>query len=259
MIIISRLDALSSGLTHYYTGKECKNGHVADRFVSNRCCVVCEAQKQRKENMSKEEIDRSNAYSRKYYNKNKEKINETIRFRMRTDDEFREKKRDSDRRYREENIERIRKYDRERLASNKEFKYAYFSDRRKAKREQINEYMRNYKKRNRKMSFWGIADAYRKVIKRVINASGSKKESKTESITGYGVDKFIARIEYTFKDGMSWENYGEWHVDHIIPISYFLKKGVTCQRTINSLCNLRAMWAIDNIRKSDKHPLKEVM
>lgn len=258
MIAVSRGSALDLGLVRYFTGKECKNGHVAERFVSNRCCVVCEAEKQRKDNMSDIEIERSKAYSRKYYNKNKERINDEIRLRMKNDDEFRDKKRASDRRYREKNIEKIRKYDRERLSKNKELKYAYFSARRKERRDQINEYMRKYKKINRKTSYWGIADIYRSVVRRAINASESIKQSKTELITGYGVEKFISRIEYTFKDGMSWENHGDWHVDHIIPVSYFLKKGVTSQRVINSLCNLRAMWAIDNMRKNDKHPFKDM-
>lgn len=36
-----RTQARLNGETHYFTGKPCKNGHVANRFVSNYCCVIC--------------------------------------------------------------------------------------------------------------------------------------------------------------------------------------------------------------------------
>jgi 5-methylcytosine-specific restriction endonuclease McrA len=41
--IISRKDAKARGLKHYFTGKRCKRGHVAKRFVSTRSCVICSA------------------------------------------------------------------------------------------------------------------------------------------------------------------------------------------------------------------------
>jgi hypothetical protein len=31
--------------TRYFTGKPCKRGHIAERLVSNRCCVVCGREK----------------------------------------------------------------------------------------------------------------------------------------------------------------------------------------------------------------------
>jgi len=41
MIVISRTDAISQGLPRYFTGKPCKSGHTAERFVANRTCCVC--------------------------------------------------------------------------------------------------------------------------------------------------------------------------------------------------------------------------
>lgn len=40
-VTILRADALELGLTRYNTGEHCKNGHTADRLVSNRGCVTC--------------------------------------------------------------------------------------------------------------------------------------------------------------------------------------------------------------------------
>lgn len=41
MIAISRDHAISQGLPRYFTGKPCKEGHVAERFVANYTCCVC--------------------------------------------------------------------------------------------------------------------------------------------------------------------------------------------------------------------------
>ena len=41
MRIISKKDAISSGLQRYFTGKPCKNGHLAERLVSSNVCVEC--------------------------------------------------------------------------------------------------------------------------------------------------------------------------------------------------------------------------
>ena len=50
---------------------------------------------------------------------------------------------------------------------------------------------------------------------------------------------------------MSWDNYGEWHIDHKKPISAFHKD--TPPHIINSLCNLQPLWEIDNLKKSNKY------
>jgi hypothetical protein len=42
---MTRSEALAAGLTVYFTGIPCKNGHLADRYVRNWTCVVCHAQK----------------------------------------------------------------------------------------------------------------------------------------------------------------------------------------------------------------------
>ena len=49
---------------------------------------------------------------------------------------------------------------------------------------------------------------------------------------------------------MSWDNYGEWHIDHKKPISKF-KDGISIS-TINALSNLQPLWAKDNLSKGNK-------
>ena len=67
---------------------------------------------------------------------------------------------------------------------------------------------------------------------------------------GYNNLKLKQRLECQFKDGMSWDNYGKWHIDHKKPISKFNK--CTDLKIINSLSNLQPLWAKDNLSKGNK-------
>jgi hypothetical protein len=49
---------------------------------------------------------------------------------------------------------------------------------------------------------------------------------------------------------MSWDNYGEWHIDHIIPISVGKNKEEI--EGLNHYLNLRPLWAEENLKKSNK-------
>jgi hypothetical protein len=76
------------------------------------------------------------------------------------------------------------------------------------------------------------------------------KESSTFELLKYTPEDFKNHIESLFTDGMSWDNYGKWHVDHIIPVSKFDKN--TPLFIINSLDNLQPLWALENLSKSNK-------
>ena len=39
--VITRKEAIDAGLTRYFIGRECKNGHVYERYVSTNQCVLC--------------------------------------------------------------------------------------------------------------------------------------------------------------------------------------------------------------------------
>src|SRR2546422_4569289 len=41
MKIISGSEAKRRGLKRYYTGRPCKHGHVAERWVNNKTCIAC--------------------------------------------------------------------------------------------------------------------------------------------------------------------------------------------------------------------------
>jgi hypothetical protein len=76
----------------------------------------------------------------------------------------------------------------------------------------------------------------------------------SESLLGYSIDELRVHLERQFLKGMSWENMGEWHIDHIIPLASFT---ITAPddpelRRAWALTNLRPLWAQDNMKKSAK-------
>ena len=58
-------------------------------------------------------------------------------------------------------------------------------------------------------------------------------------------------LQSLFKDGMTWDNYGEWHVDHILPLIAFSSTEEDL-RKVWHYSNLQPLWAIDNLKKGDK-------
>jgi Uri superfamily endonuclease len=51
--------------------------------------------------------------------------------------------------------------------------------------------------------------------------SRNSKSASTEILVGCSMDELRAHLESQFTDGMTWDNYGEWHVDHIKPCAMF--------------------------------------
>lgn len=69
---------------------------------------------------------------------------------------------------------------------------------------------------------------------------------------GYTTEDLTLHIESLFDDGMSWDNYGLWVIDHILPISRLLAMGERDPKVINSLSNLIPCWCSDNMKKGSK-------
>ena len=61
-------------------------------------------------------------------------------------------------------------------------------------------------------------------------------------------------LENQFVEGMSWDNYGEWQIDHIVPCASFDLSDPNQQRICFNFRNLQPLWAKDNQRKQDKLP-----
>lgn len=71
---------------------------------------------------------------------------------------------------------------------------------------------------------------------------------------GISITEFRAYFASKFKEGMSWNNYGTWHIDHIIPlISFDLTKDDQVKKACH-FTNLQPLWASENHSKGKKMP-----
>jgi hypothetical protein len=80
-----------------------------------------------------------------------------------------------------------------------------------------------------------------------------KKSESTSVLIGCEIEFLKKHLEKNFKDGMSWDNYGEWHIDHIKPCAVFDLSDKEQQRECFNYMNLQPLWAIENIKKSNKY------
>ncbi len=170
--------------------------------------------------------------TKKYYNNNSEKIKTMVS------------------EYRKNNPEKVKEikqkiYDRDKkriLQVNKIY--------RENNREKRNEYVRN-----RKMNdpIFKLKHTMNSRIKIFLKIKKISKHNKTFEIIGCSPEELKIHLEKQFTEGMSWDNIGKWHIDHIFPLS----SGKT-EEDIIKLChytNLQPLWAIDNIKKGNKIPL----
>ena len=99
-----------------------------------------------------------------------------------------------------------------------------------------------------------MADRVRRQINYYLGKHRISKGGKTFTLLGYSPMDLIRHIESQFTDGMSWDNRGEWHIDHIRPVASFNFDSTEHPdfKKCWALDNLQPLWATDNIRKSDK-------
>jgi hypothetical protein len=81
----------------------------------------------------------------------------------------------------------------------------------------------------------------------------NKQGRRWEDLTVYTVEQLKEHLEAKFQPGMSWENYGKWHIDHVIPKSWweYEKPEDREFKQCWSLANLQPLWKIDNIKKGN--------
>lgn len=90
------------------------------------------------------------------------------------------------------------------------------------------------------------------ISSRIYSAIKNKNKSKSsEALIGCTIDHLKKHIESKFKENMSWDNYGEWHIDHIIPCAFFDLSIEENQQKCFHYTNLQPLWAKENISKSD--------
>lgn len=81
-----------------------------------------------------------------------------------------------------------------------------------------------------------------------------KNRQMAFDIVGYTLEELMAHLERQFLRGMGWDNFGKWHIDHIVPQSSFSIDGPEDPEITAcwALTNLRPLWAFDNLSKQAK-------
>ena len=92
----------------------------------------------------------------------------------------------------------------------------------------------------------------RSASRRLNHLINGASPGKFDNLVGCTGDEFKAHLKSKFKPGMTWENHGEWHIDHIIPLSAFDPFDPEQWVKANHHSNVQALWAIENMKKGNK-------
>ena len=162
-------------------------------------------------------------YFAAYYRKNSDKIKDTAK------------------NYRKNNPDKIAQWEEDNREHRREWKKQWINK----NRERINADERERRKTDHCYKI-------KKNLRRRLNEVVKQKADKTMTILGCSVHQLMKHLEAKFTAGMSWDNYGDWHIDHILPCASFDLTKEEEQRKCFHYSNLQPLWAADNIRKGDK-------
>ena len=237
MEIISRKDALAIGQNWYYTGKACARGHYSRRQIWNGHCQDCVDLKM----ADPEHLRALNDRRKLSYLKRRETI-------LAKQKEYLA---------RPEVAAARKAYDRERSKRPERMEAARLRQREFGKTESRKQYLREYwAQRRQNDPLYRAKLAARVILRHSMQATKvGKTWARTSQALGYTPERLRAHIESLFTEGMTWQNHGEWHIDHIVPIMEFVRLGVTDLARINALANLRPIWAQENYSKCDDFTL----
>lgn len=76
-----------------------------------------------------------------------------------------------------------------------------------------------------------------------------QKSASTEKLLGCSFEQLKSHLESQFLPGMTWENYGEWEIDHRTPLAAFDLTDPEQQSKACHFMNLQPLWGEDNARK----------
>ena len=109
-----------------------------------------------------------------------------------------------------------------------------------------------YLKQRMKIPKWHLNSNFLSSIYQSIK--GNRNGRRWEFLVDYTLTDLQGHLEKQFKEGMTWDNYGEWQIDHIIPVSAFnfTKPEHIDFKRCWALKNLQPMWAKENQKKYNK-------
>lgn len=173
-------------------------------------------------------------YSRKHREANKEKIAE------------------ANRRWRVANKEALMKKKREYYYANKEKilegRREYYENNKGAVKRRTAAYT---VARYRTDPLFNLEMRCRTRIRHALKGHGFSKTATTKDMLGCTYEELMHHLESQFAEGMTWDNRGDWHIDHIVPLA-----SAETEEELVALChytNLQPLWAEDNMSKGATH------
>ena len=123
-------------------------------------------------------------------------------------------------------------------------------------KDEINEKKKQRRKQRRLVDIiWKLRNNVSTAISNALNRSnGSKQGDSVMQYLPYTIEKLKAHLENLFEPWMTWENYGEWHIDHIEPQSKLPYDSMKHPNFLKcwALENLQPLEAIKNMKKGNK-------
>ncbi len=166
--------------------------------------------------------------------------------------------------YADKNKEKISKQKKQYYIDHKEI----LKQKSKKHRENNPEYHKKYQKIYNQNSIYKVKrNKLRKIrydtdisfkIKVVLRArivsilKGNIKSLNTMFLIGCEIDYLMYHIQNKFTEGMLWDNYGLWHIDHKLPCASFDLSDPEEQRKCFHYSNLQPLWAKENLKKGSK-------
>ncbi len=170
----------------------------------------------------------------RYLEKNPSKSSKERMKVYRRDENFRRDQNSKRKEYYENNLERLREYSKQ-----------YYHKNKKNSRKKSDEWKKNKMKED---GFFRMKKNLRDRIRQYL--IGENKSIRTRDVVGLDKNEFKLYIQSKFDKDMSWENYGQWHLDHIIPLCH--AKDNVDALNLNHYSNLQPLWAEDNLKKNRK-------
>lgn len=184
-----------------------------------------------KKNRYRKNPEKQKALSKLHYKNNKETEKQNRKTRYWSDPEkARQKLKEYGKKWRQKNPEKVKlKYKKDYLSGGKYLKF-------KIKKQQDLQFKL-------------------KAILRTRLNNAIKRNTKSGSAVrdlGCTISELKQHLESKFQPGMTWENHGDWHIDHIKPLAKFDLSNLEQFKEACHYTNLQPLWAADNLSKGDR-------
>jgi len=211
------------GEKRYFNGKECVNGHLCPSYANSHGCCKCS-------DLRLNEWRESDDGKKWQFQYAKERW---------ADEEKRAKQLELRREWANANPERIKE-----LKRSSYYKH-WVKNREKA--------VAKWRKRYQSDPAFRLRCTVSRRIHHVLKDQNATKSKRSLEYLGCTPKELKKYLEKKFKDGMSWESYGQfgWHVDHIRPCASFDLNDEEQASECFHFTNLQPMWWRDNIVKGD--------